>query len=68
MKIVIIILSIILVAFIAFQIYSSMSQRSIEQYPYKVTKSYEGFEIRQYEASLFTSVKIGSQEYKKSFQ
>lgn len=55
-----------MVAFIIFQIYSSMSQRNIEQYPYKVTRTYDQFEIRDYEASLFTSVKVGSKEYKKA--
>ena len=44
-----------------------MSNRSsIEEYPYSVVKSYDGFEIREYEASLFTSVKMATNKYEEA--
>jgi hypothetical protein len=43
-----------------------MSSSKIEQYPYEVIKKYNGFEIRKYEASLFTSVRMNTDEYKKA--
>ncbi|MDF1695345.1 MAG: heme-binding protein [Saprospiraceae bacterium] len=42
------------------------SQKNIETYPYEVVKSYDAFQIRTYEASLFTSVKLNSSNYKDS--
>lgn len=42
------------------------AQRNIETYPYTVVKKYDAFEIRNYEASLFSSVKLSSNAYKKS--
>lgn len=52
-------------ALILLQVFSAMSQRNIETYPYELVQSFETFEVRNYEASLFTSVKIPSNEYKK---
>jgi hypothetical protein len=44
-----------------------MSNRSsIEEYPYSVVKTYDGFEIREYEASLFTSVKMATNKYEEA--
>jgi len=40
------------------------TQRNIETYPYVVKKKYYKFEIRSYEASLFTTVKLSTKEYK----
>ena len=65
MKILLIILGIILVAFIAVQIFALRGQRNIESYPYTVSKKYDKFEVRSYEASLFTSVKLSTNEYEK---
>ena len=42
------------------------AQNNIEQYPYKVEKIYEGFEIRNYEGALFTSVKLATNNYDKA--
>lgn len=56
MKALFIILGIILLAFIILQIYTMSGKKNIETYPYVVNKKYEVFEIRSYEASLFTSV------------
>jgi len=67
MKTVLIILGTILVVFLVAQVvYYFKVQSGIESYPYKVVKSYDKFEIRSYEASLFTSVKLNSSDYKKS--
>jgi len=66
MKIFFIILGIILIVFIAVQLFAMRSQHNIETYPYKVKKAYGSFEIRNYEASLFTSVKLSSNEYKNA--
>jgi hypothetical protein len=66
MKIVIIVLVIILIAFIFVQIYLINGQRNIERYPYVVKKKYKRFEIRNYETTLFTSVKLSTKGYKNS--
>jgi hypothetical protein len=66
MKIVFIVLGVILVLFIAFQIFFMNSQKNIEQYPFKVIKTFDDFQIRNYEATLFTSVKLATSEYKKA--
>jgi hypothetical protein len=65
MKVILVIFSIILVIFIAVQLYAAKSQSNIEGYPYVVDKKYDAFEIRSYEASLFTSVKLSTNEYKE---
>lgn len=66
MKIVKIILVIILVVFIFVQLYFIIVQRNIETYPYVVKKKYDQFEIRSYEATLFTSVQLSTKGYKNS--
>lgn len=66
MKIVIIVLATILVVFIIVQLYFMMGQRKIETYSYVVKKKYDTFEIRNYEATLFTSVKLSTKGYKNS--
>lgn len=66
MKTILIVLGTILVIFLLVQVvYYFKVQSGIESYPYKVVKSYENFEVRTYEASLFTSVKLGTNDYKK---
>jgi hypothetical protein len=64
MKILLIILGVILLAFIIIQIFAMRGQRNIETYPYIVNKKHDSFEIRSYEASLFTSVRLSTKEYK----
>ncbi len=59
-------LGIIALLFIAFQVYVYFSRNNIEKYPYTVFKEYESFEVRQYDAALFTSVQIPMKEYKKA--
>ena len=65
MKIVYIILGVVIVLFIASQIFFMSSQKNIEQYPFKVVKTYDNFEIRNYEATLFTAVKLVTNKYDK---
>jgi hypothetical protein len=66
MKILKIIIVIIILSFIVIQIFAINSQLNIETYPYTVEKKYDKFEIRNYEASLFTSVKISTNEFKNA--
>ena len=61
-----IIVLIILILFILIQLYFIFAQRNIETYPYVVKKKYDQFEIRSYEATLFTSVKLPTKGYKSS--
>lgn len=65
MKIIAIISGVIFLVFIIIQIYAMRSRSSIESYPFELVKKYDKFEIRKYEASLFTSVKLSTNEYKK---
>jgi len=64
-KIILFVLGIALVAFIAVQIFAMKAQNKIESYSYTLEKSFGTFEIRNYEASLFTSVKLPMKNYKK---
>jgi len=66
MKILIILLAVILVTFLATQIFMWREQNNIETYSHVVNKKYERFEIRSYEAALFTSVKLSTKDYKAS--
>ena len=66
MKIISILLGIVLLAFVIIQLFALKSQKNIETYPYVVTKKYDGFEIRTYDATLFTSVKLSTKNYKES--
>ncbi len=65
MKIAVITLGIILLIFILIQLFAMSGQRGIETYPYTVIKKYESFEIRNYEATLFTSVQLNDNNYKE---
>jgi hypothetical protein len=66
MKVVSIILGVIAVAFIAVQIFALKSQKNIETYPYTINKKYKEFEIRSYEATLFSSVKLSRNSFKQA--
>ncbi len=66
MKILFIILGTVFLAFVAVQIYAMSSQKNIETYPYTIKKKYDQFEVRTYEATLFTSVKLPTKTYKES--
>lgn len=58
-----IIIAIIATAFIAIQLFAMSGQRNIESYPYVVNQKFDDFEIRSYEASLFTSVQLSTAAY-----
>ena len=66
MQILLISLGVILIAFVLIQLFAFKSQRNIETYAYVVNKKYDTFEIRSYEATLFTSVKLSTKGYKNS--
>jgi hypothetical protein len=66
MKIVLIVLIVILIAFTFIQFYFILGQKNIETYPYVVKTRYKDFEIRTYETTLFTSVKLSTKGYKNS--
>ena len=66
MKILISVFGIILIGFIVVQLFALNSQRNIETYEYVVNKKYDTFEIRSYEATLFTSVKLSTKGYNNS--
>jgi hypothetical protein len=64
MKILLILLGVLVLAFIIIQLFAMNGQRNIETYPYVVNKKYNTFEIRNYEATLFTSVQLSGNKYK----
>lgn len=66
MKILLIIVGVIISIFIAIQIYAMSTSNKTESYPYTVIKKFEKFEVRSYEATLFTSVKLPYKEYEKA--
>jgi hypothetical protein len=66
MKIVLIIIGVILAIFVSIQIYAMSASSKSETYPYAVIKKYDHFEVRSYEATLFTSVKLPYKEYKEA--
>ncbi|MFQ3296694.1 MAG: hypothetical protein ACI9WV_001922, partial [Patiriisocius sp.] len=66
MKTFLIILGVIALLFLASQIYVYKSSRNIEGYKYAVINVYNGFEIRKYEARLFTAVKLDTDKYKQA--
>ncbi|WP_232455919.1 heme-binding protein [Polaribacter sp. SA4-10] len=66
MQVLLILLGVLLMTFLVIQLFALNSQRNIENYPYVVDKKYDTFEIRSYEATLFTSVKLSTKGYKNS--
>ena len=66
MKVILILLGVLLALVIIVQIYAMSSRSSVESYPFVVVKKYDTFEVRDYEASLFTTVKLPTGDYKKA--
>ena len=64
MRTFLIIIGVILLIFIISQLFAINGQRNIESYPYLVNKKYDTFEIRSYEATLFTTVQLSGNKYK----
>ena len=53
-----ILIGVILIAFLIVQFFAYKSQKNIESYTYVVDEKFDNFEIRTYDAALFTSVKL----------
>ncbi len=66
MKVLFIILGVLVLGFVGVQLFAMSSQKGIETYPYAVEKTYANFEVRNYEATLFTSVKLPAANYDTS--
>lgn len=66
LKIIFIILSVIVAAFLIFQLYFIYSQKDIETHQYKTVKTIDNIEIRNYESALFTSIKLETSDYDKA--
>lgn len=66
MKIVYILIAILIVLFVGSQLFFMNSQKNIEQYSYEAIKTYDNFEIRKYEATLFTTVNLSTNAYNKA--
>jgi len=66
MKSLITIAVLLVVFFLIIQINSMSAQKGIESYPYELIKSYTNFEVRAYEVSLFTSIKLPTGEYEQA--
>ena len=66
MKIVLILIGVVLIAFVVTQLFAYNSQRNIETYSYSINKKYNMFEIRSYEETLFTSIKLSTKGYENS--
>jgi len=64
MKLLLILLGVVLIILLIVQLFAMWGQRNIETYPYAIEKKYDSFEIRNYEATLFTSVKLDSDSCK----
>ena len=65
-KIVLILIGVVLIAFVVTQLFAYNSQRNIETYSYSINKKYNTFEIRSYEETLFTSIKLSTKGYENS--
>lgn len=48
------------------QMFISKSTRQTEQHHYQVLKTYDKFEVRKYDAALFSSVKMNKKGYKEN--
>ena len=65
MKTLAIIIGLIFITFVLIALYGMRTNSNIETYNYVVIKKYDTFEIRTYDAALFTSVKLSSGQYKE---
>ena len=66
MKTLLITIGVLAVLFVLVQSFFMSAQSGIEKYPYEVVKTYDSFEVRDYKSTLFTSVKLGTNEYRKA--
>jgi len=65
MKIVYIVLAVVIILF-ASQVWAQSQMKGIEQYPYRVDNTYEGFEVRSYERANFIYVTMDASTYEAS--
>ncbi|MCI1751757.1 MAG: heme-binding protein [Flavobacteriales bacterium] len=63
MKIVYIALIVLLVLFVASQLWAQSQVKGIETYPYRVDKTYAGFEVRTYAKANFIYVTMDAKTY-----
>ncbi len=54
------------VVFIVSQAFISGAMSKIEKYKYTVLKEFDDFEVRQYEAAMFSSVKMNAKTYEET--
>jgi len=66
MKIVYIVLAVVIILFAISQVWAQSQMKGIEQYPYRVDKTYEGFEVRSYERANFIYVTMDASTYEAS--
>ena len=66
MKSILITVSVILLLFVVFQTYWSLTVSETEKYPYEVIKKIGEVSIRKYDARNFISVKMDSEVYEES--
>ncbi|MBS4059241.1 MAG: heme-binding protein [Bacteroidetes bacterium] len=64
MKTSLIIIGIVLLVFMAIQVWASMSTNKTEQYKYAVLKANKSFEIRKYEKAVFARTQIDAETYR----
>jgi len=65
MKIVLIVFGILMVLFIAFQIYTYVATGKSQSQPYQVVRTEDDFEIRYYPESTMATIKANSSSYKE---
>lgn len=63
MKIIYIVLIVLLVLFVSSQLWTQSQVKGIETYPYRVDKTYDGFEVRTYERANFIYVTMDAHTY-----
>ena len=66
MKTLFIILTITVLIFLIIQAFILKSQRNIELQSFSIIEKFDQFEIRNYEASLFSSVTLSTNDYKEA--
>ncbi|MFZ1332165.1 MAG: heme-binding protein [Flavobacteriales bacterium] len=66
MKIIYIVLVILLVLLAISQLWAQSQVKGIEEYPYRVDKAYDGFEVRTYERANFIYVTMDAKAYSES--
>ena len=64
MKTLLIIAGVLLLVFLAFQVWAGMSTNRTEQYSYSVLKEYSNFEVRHYESAVFARTQIDAETYR----